>query len=163
MPLILSGDTGVPASGMPTGSVIQTYSGSQDTQLSTTSQMNFSSSLPTIGQGLQIISTSFTPISASSILIFSFNTYATSSGVSNVIFALFEDSTCISAVAPRYAFTGESGWANLIMLRRAASSTTARTYSVRFGTQNPGTVTVNTYPAYVGAPQTTFIIQEIKV
>jgi hypothetical protein len=144
------------------GAVLQVYSGSQDTQLSTTSQMNFSTSLPTTSQGLQIISTSFTPVSSSSILLFSFNTYATSSAISNVVFALFEDSTCISAVAPRYVTVSESGWANLIMLRRAASSTTARTYSVRFGTQNPATVAVNTYPAFVGAPQTTFIIQEIS-
>ena len=37
MPLILSGDTGVPASGMPTGSVIQTVSGTSATTYTTAS------------------------------------------------------------------------------------------------------------------------------
>ena len=37
MPLILSGDTGVPASGMPTGSVIQTVSAVKTDTFSTTS------------------------------------------------------------------------------------------------------------------------------
>jgi len=37
MALILSGDTGVPASGMPTGSVIQTVNSTYSTQVDTTS------------------------------------------------------------------------------------------------------------------------------
>jgi hypothetical protein len=37
MALILSGDTGVPASGMPTGSVIQTVQATYGTQVSTSS------------------------------------------------------------------------------------------------------------------------------
>lgn len=159
--LLSSSAQGIPKSALPTGSVLQVYSASQDTQFSTTSQMNYPATLPTISQGVQVISASFTPISATSILLFWFNTYADNSVVSNTVFALFEDSTCISAIAPRYTTTTESGWANLIMLRRAAGSTSARTYSVRVGTQNPATVRINTYPSYPGAPQTTFIIQEI--
>jgi hypothetical protein len=149
---------------MPAGSVLQAVTVSQSTQLSTSGTMNYSSSLPTISQGLQILSTSFTPISSSSNLIFYFNTYATSSNVSNAIFALFEDSTCISAIAPRYVTTGESQWANLIMLNKSNSSTSARTYSVRFGGQpgNVPTVAVNTYPQYTGAPQTSLIIFEVQ-
>jgi hypothetical protein len=37
MALILSGDTGVPASGMPTGSVIQTVNGTYSSQVNTSS------------------------------------------------------------------------------------------------------------------------------
>lgn len=143
------------------GTVLQVYSASQDTQIATTSQMNYNSSLPTISQGAQIFSTSFTPTSATSVLLFWFNTSATITVQSNITFALFEDSTCVSVSSPRYVTTGESGWACLVMFRKVAGSTSARTYSIRFGPQNAATAAVNTYPIYAGAPQTTFIIQEI--
>ena len=148
----------------PAGSILQVQTVSQDSQLSTTSVMNYSSSLPTISQGVQALSISFTPKSSSSNLVFYFNTYATSSSVSNAIFAMFQDSTCISAIAPRYVTTGESQWANLIMFNRASGSTSARTYSVRFGGQpgNAPLVAINTYPAYAGVPQTSLIIFEVQ-
>ncbi len=56
MPLILSGDTGVPASGMPTGSVIQTVNATYSTQASTSS-----SSFANTG-----LTVSITPTSATS-------------------------------------------------------------------------------------------------
>jgi hypothetical protein len=160
MALILSGDTGVPASGMPTGSVIQTVTVNISSPSNTTSQMNYSSALPTISQGTQACSITFTPIVATSVLYFWFNEYATSSAVSNIIFALFEGNTCISAIAPRYVTNTESGWANVIQMSKAANGT--QTYSVRYGPQNPGTASLNTYPQYTGVPQGAFTIQEIK-
>jgi hypothetical protein len=148
----------------PAGSILQVQTVSQDSQIATSSVMNYSNSLPTIGQGVQALSISFTPKSSSSNLVFYFNTYATTSNVSNAIFAMFQDSTCISAIAPRYVTTGESGWANLIMFNRASGSTSTRTYSVRFGGQpgNAPTVAINTYPQYVGVPQTSLIIFEVQ-
>jgi len=159
----LANCTGFPAVTMPAGSVLQAAFISQDTMISTSVTMNYSSSLPTITQGAQILSRSFTPIKASSTLFFFFNTYGTSSNTSNVIYALFEDSTCISAIAPRFVTAGESGWATVISRSKAAVSTTARTYSVRFGGQpgNAPTCAVNSYPLFAGAPQTTIMILEI--
>lgn len=154
----------VPDANAPSGSVIQAVFVSQDTSISTSVTMNYSNSLPTISQGAQILSQSFTPSKADSTLFFYFNTYGTSSNTSNVIYALFEDSTCISAVAPRFTFSGESGWATNIARHKSAGSTTARTYSVRFGGQpgNNPTCTVNDYPRYAGAPQTTLMILEVS-
>ena len=153
----------IAAAALPAGSVLQAAFISQDTMISTSVTMNYSNSLPTITQGAQILSQSFTPIKASSTLFFFFNTYGTSSNTSNVIYALFEDSTCISAIAPRFTTAGESGWATVISRSKAAVSTTARTYSVRFGGQpgNAPTCTVNSYPIFAGAPQTTIMILEI--
>jgi len=75
MPLILSGDTGVPASGMPTGSVIQT--------LSVTKTDTFSSS-STSFIDITGFSVSITPISTSSkILIVGVLTAST--GLQNTI------------------------------------------------------------------------------
>jgi hypothetical protein len=56
MALILSGDTGVPASGMPTGSVIQTVTATFSTQTSTTSTSYVATGL----------TASITPIASSS-------------------------------------------------------------------------------------------------
>jgi len=60
MPLILSGDTGVPASGMPTGSVIQTVNFAWTTQDQSTTSTSF------VDTGL---SATITPISSSSNII----------------------------------------------------------------------------------------------
>jgi len=73
MPLILSGDTGVPASGMPTGSVIQTV----NAQVSGATVSNSNSFTDVAG-----VSVSITPTSSSSkILVLvrgSYDTYSTS-------------------------------------------------------------------------------------
>ena len=146
-----------------TGSVLQAAFVSQGTSISTTANMNYHSSLPLISQGAQILNQSFTPSKADSTLFFFFNTYGTASNTSNVIYALFEDSACISAIAPRFVTAGESGWATVITRHKAAGSTNTRTYSVRFGGQpgNNPLCKVNDYPLYTGVPQTTLMILEI--
>ena len=148
---------------MPTGSVLQTVYLSQDTAISTSSVMNYHSAAPTISQGAQILTTSFTPKSSSSTIIFWFTTTAYSSGVHNAIFSLFDGSTSIGVTAPRHQHASEAQQTILIMCKSANSNTTARTYSVRGGCQagNSQTVHINTYPAYAGIPQTSLCIQEI--
>jgi len=147
-----------------TGSIIQVQAVSQDITLSTSSTMNYSASLPTISQGAQLLSLSFTPTSSSSILVFNFTTYAYSSVVHNAIFALFEDSTCIAAIAPRHTYVGEAQDAQTILMHKSITNTTPKTYSVRAGCQpgNGATLYVNTYPRYVGVPQTSLVIMEVS-
>ena len=149
--------------GAGVGKVLQAAFVSQDTSITTSANMTYSNSLPLISQGAQILSQSFTPLKADSNLFFFFNTYGTASTVANIIYALFEDSACISAIAPRFTFTGESGWGTVIARHKAAGSTNTRTYSVRFGGQpgNNPVCTVNNYPRYLGVPQTTLMILEI--
>ena len=142
------------------GAVIQvaTANFSYSNTVSTTSQMNYSSSAPTVAQGAQIGSITFTPVSSSSTIILSFGgTYSTNT-VSNIITAMFEGSTCIGAMAPRYPTTGESGWSTMLQLSKSSNGT--QTYTVRFGTQNPGLVSFLAYPAYT-VTQSLFTIMEI--
>ena len=147
----------------PPGTVIQVKAVSQDTAINTSSTMNYHSSLPTISQGAELLSISFTPRTSSSILVFNFTTYAYSSVVHNGIFALFEGSTCIAAIAPRHTYTGEAQDAQTILMHKQITNTTTKTYSVRAGCQpgNGSTIHVNTYPVYSGVPQTSLIITEV--
>ena len=171
MTTTISGSTGIDkvadGADMPAGSVIQVVSVSQDTPISTSSVMDYNV-LPVITQGAEIMSTSFTPASATSHLLLWFNTYSHSNGVHSAPFAIFETdgngSTCIGAIAPRHTYASEAHDATLIMVKKSNTSTTPRTYSVRFGAQanNGKTTHVNTYPRLAGAPQTTLIIQEVS-
>ena len=147
------------------GHVIQQQYVQQDTQITTSATMNYSGSLPTSGQGALVFSKSFTPKSDNSVIQIIFQTYCRSSLEHNAIFALFEDTTCKTAVAPRHRSAGvaEAHDATTMMVNIPNTSTTARTYSVRGGCQpgNGATLDINVYPAYVGVPQTVMIIQEI--
>jgi len=143
------------------GAVLQvaTANFSYSNTVSTTSQMNYSSSAPTVAQGAQIGSITFTPVSSSSTIILSFGgTYSTNT-ISNIITAMFEGSTCIGAMAPRYPTVGESGWSTMLQLSKPSNGT--QTYTVRFGMQNAGLASFLAYPAYT-VTQSMFTIMEIK-
>lgn len=143
------------------GNVIQVVTLQQGTPIATTSQMNYSTTTPSYSQGAEICSVSFIPKVATSKILFTFNTYGDVSTAMNEIFAFFEGTVCINAIAPRFTYTGESGFATLMKFTAPASTTNVRTYSVRFGPQNPGTANVNRYPAFTGMPQTSLVIMEI--
>jgi hypothetical protein len=145
------------------GHVIQQAYIQQDTVISTSTTMNYSSSLPTVGQGALVFSKSFTPKSDNSVIEIFFQTYASSSGVHNAIFALFEDTVCKTAVAPRHTYVSEAQDAQTMMVNIPNTSLTARTYSVRAGCQpgNGATLYINSYPRYIGVPQTVMVIREI--
>jgi hypothetical protein len=146
---------------MYSGSVIQvaTANFSHSNTVSTTGIMNYSSSAPTVAQGAQIGSITFTPVSPSSTIILSFGGTYTTNAVSNIITAMFEGSTCIGAMAPRYVTVGESGWSTMLQLSKPSNGT--QTYTVRFGMQNAGLASFLAYPAYT-VTQSLFTIMEIK-
>jgi hypothetical protein len=141
------------------GKVIQvaTANYSYNNTVSTTSQMNYNST-PTISQGAQIGSITFTPLLSSSTLIFSFGGTYNISAASNLITAIFEGSTCIGAIAPRYVTTGESGFTQLMQLSKASNGT--QTYTVRMGPQNATTAQFLVYPTYT-VTQSLYTIMEI--
>jgi hypothetical protein len=91
MPLILSGDTGVPASGMPTGSVIQTVTATTNTQVSISGTSTYTDS------GLSV---SITPTSSTSKILVIVNqsvyTYRSQDAVRTGV-RLLRDSTVILA------------------------------------------------------------------
>lgn len=87
MPLILSGDTGVPASGMPTGSVIQT--------VSTTKTDTFTSS-STSFTDITGLSVSITPISSSSKILVIYSLMSGENSSNFPLVRLVRDSTVIA-------------------------------------------------------------------
>ena len=145
------------------GHVIQQAYIQQDTAIGTTVTMNYSSALPTSTQGALVFSKVFTPKSTTSVIQINFQTYAYSNGVHNVIYAIFEDTVCKTAIAPRHTYASEPQDAQTMMVNIPNSSLTTRTYSVRFGCQpgNGKAAYINTYPRFAGVPQTVMTLQEI--
>ena len=146
------------------GQVLQVVVVQQDTLIQTSAVGNYHSSLPTISQGVQVLSTSFTPLSSGSTLIFQYTdySYTSSNGAQNNLRALFEGNTCIAAVAPRDHMNGETVNTTVIHMSKASGSTSARTYSVRVSAHNTYNIKVNGYPRYSGVPQTCLQITEIS-
>jgi hypothetical protein len=127
---------------IPTGSILQVYSTNITPDITTTSQMSISAT-PTVAQGAELVSASFTPISASSkIIIQCIGSNVRPTGTSNVIIALFQDSTCLSANTPR-STTAEPEVTLGLLWAGTSGSTSARTYSVRVAPQNAVTLYVN--------------------
>ena len=145
------------------GKVLQMQYVTQDTEITTTTTMNYNSPLPTVSQGTEVCSINFTPVSDSSTIYVQFTTQARSTPTHNAIFALFEDSTCRSAVAPRHTNGGEAEGVQMLHVAFGNSSTNTRLISVRAGCQpsNGDTLYINGYPRYAGAPQTTMVIMEV--
>ena len=157
MALILSGDTGVPASGMPAGSVIQTVQASYSTSVSTSSSSYVTTNL----------TASITPTSATSkiLITYTLGDVSTSSPNSGVSVAVFKNGSqltpqtnsrlCYIDTSATEAFAINSGPSHYYDSPATTSSTT---YAVYFNNGGGGTATVfrdNTYGS--------ILLQEIKV
>jgi len=134
MALILSGDTGVPASGMPTGSVIQVVNATYSTQT------NNASTTP-VDTGL---TATITPLFSNSKILVIVNQNGNSSYTANVgiTFTLLRGSSVITTFATYYntATTADTQDAATSYLDSPAttSATTYKTQMVK--SQNSGTV-----------------------
>jgi hypothetical protein len=155
MALILSGDTGVPASGMPTGSVIQTVNANlQIGQNSTTSTSFVSSPL----------TASITPTSSSSKIFIVVNSVGVSSSASYVsVYTIYRNSTNLGS-STGLTFVGGAGIdAPLSMSYLDSPATTSSTtYTVYFRMNNASGT------AYLGdtiggtSPFSSITLMEIK-
>ena len=154
MALILSGDTGVPASGMPTGSVIQTVSASYAT--------------PTNTSGTTLVDTgltaSITPTSATSkILILVTMNGLLNGGTANtgIKLAILRGATNINTFAEYTCYISSSS----ALIASAAgnyldspNTTSSTTYKIQFSRRDgSGTVSVQ-----ANSDSSTIILQEIK-
>jgi hypothetical protein len=146
MPLILSGDTGVPASGMPTGSVIQTVSASNTTQFSTSSTSWTATP----------ITASITPISSTSKILVAATMcwYGTGQGTINRGATNLGNAT--------YGFielnnTNAFEWSVAISYLDSPATTSSTTYTIYVKATSPYSVWTNINPT-----TTTITLQEIK-
>tara|TARA_R100001510_G_scaffold39942_1_gene36348 strand:+ start:225 stop:755 length:531 start_codon:yes stop_codon:yes gene_type:complete len=88
---------------------------------------------PTVSEGAEVFTIAFTPTAATSTLLIqaSFQLSA-NTNTQYLVWTLFEDSTCLGAWSNTSAYNNNGSTATL-NVPRAASSTSARTYSVRAG------------------------------
>lgn len=138
-------------SGAGGGKVLQ-FASNQSAIGSGTTSIPQDNTIPTITEGTEIFSLAFTPTASNSNLLIQMDCQmsAANNGV-YIVWALFEDSTCIGAWS-NYITASNNGCIINFNIVRAASSTSARTYSVRAGrasgtsgTYYYGYVTGNSY------------------
>ena len=159
MALILSGDTGVPASGMPTGSVIQTVNATYGSSTTTTSS-TFSDT------GL---TASITPISSTSKILVLVNLCGCGKRTSNTSLQLklVRNSTDILKIDENAAYTDntnriEIGSVSATYLDSPAT-TSSTTYKVQFASSgNNSLVQINDYYNSNGNTNSTITLLEIK-
>ena len=154
MALILSGDTGVPASGMPAGSVIQTVTGTTTSPQTTTSTsyVNFSH-----------LNTSITPTSASSkilVIVGPLNIYNGSANA-NMQITLYRGATNLGGANGYFFYAYGSNTLNLafpttITYTDSPATTSSVTYGI-YGKTSSGTMDFNN-----GNSQLSMILMEIK-
>ena len=125
----------VPAARLPvTGRLLKMQTLVDQNHYSTTSVIAFDGTSPTISEGVQVMSQSYTPVANNSQLLHVLSaslTNASAGGV--VIWAMFNGSTNIGSFANT---TGSSATWNQFTnqaYESSSGSTSARTYSVRFG------------------------------
>ena len=114
------------------GKVLQ-FASDQSTNTTSSTTIPQDSTAPTISEGAEVFSISFTPTaSTSSLLIQASFQLASNANAKYAVWALFEDSTCIGAWSDQIDFSNNGMVASFNVVR-SASSTSARTYSVRAG------------------------------
>lgn len=130
-----------------TGKIAQVIFTSDGTSKSTTSAIPLDNTIPQSGEGAAYteLDTTITPTNASSTLLIRVNLPISASTASAAAAALFRDS---GADALRTGWTSIGGAGNLssitIETSVAASSTSATTFKIRFGSIGPGTININT-------------------
>jgi len=143
MALILSGDTGVPASGMPSGSVIQTVTYSGNAIESSTTSTSYQASL---------LTASITPIATTSKILILISTQATNTTMGNDNFMTIYRNGVTNLASGTYADlglyrgatsgTGYIGEQAHISFLDSPSSTSATTYTLYFKASAAGTAYV---------------------
>lgn len=129
----------VPAARLPgtLGKVLQMQVFTNQSQFSTTSNIPADGTTPTISEGIQVASRTFTPTAANSQLIHVLNVFTGgNSGEALSSFSIFRGNTNIGSFAD---ITGDSGHFKTVMgqtVESSAATTSQITYTIRFGTQS---------------------------
>jgi len=129
----------VPAARLPggLGKVLQMQVYTNQSQFSTTSNIPADGTTPTISEGIQVASRTFTPTATNSQLIHVLNVFTGgNSGEALSSFSIFRGNTNIGSFAD---ITGDSGHFKTVMgqtVESSAATTSQITYTIRFGTQS---------------------------
>ena len=157
MALILSGDTGVPASGMPTGSVIQTVNASYSTQTSSSSSTYADTGL----------TASITPSSSSSKILVLVSLVGVFKETNNTsaFFKLVRSSTDLITMDTVAGYTNSTGSIGIGSVSSnyldSPATTLSTTYKVQLKSANNNAAVYINYNGY-GAITSTITLLEIK-
>lgn len=123
------------------GGVIQTVIGTISST-SSNSQIPFDNTTPTSGEGVQLWSQSFTPLSASSTIVITTDSFYTVNSSANVFVtgAIFNGTTNIGSQLLGFSTDTGEGGNFCVITTEDSGSTTARTYSFRAGPNSNVTV-----------------------
>lgn len=147
------------------GGKLLKFASDQGANTSSSATIPQDNTVPTISEGTEVFSIAFTPTAATSTLLIQAD-FQLSAGSNSqyLMWTLFEDSTCIGAWSHASPYSNNGGLASF-NVPRAASSTSARTYSVRAGCSSGtgGTVYIgDVYSNNYGALNANYMtIQEI--
>lgn len=127
------------------GTLLQ-FASDQSANTSNSATIPQDNTAPTVTEGTEVFSIAFTPTAATSTLLMqaAFQ-LSTSANGKYFIWSMFEDSTCIGSWSG-YSTASNNGLVASLNVVRAASSTSARTYSVRAGCASGTAGTI-----YIGA------------
>lgn len=122
------------------GSVIQVVSGETSSEFSIATAMS-AGSTPQSTDGVEVVTATITPKSATSVLLIEFRANGSSNNVAaNHSIALFRDSTASALAAAHNTFGAATGgntdYRLDIQHRLVAGSTTATTFKIRIGPSN---------------------------
>ena len=151
----------------PAGAVLQTVKGTPYTANSNlTATIPDDDRIPQIGEGTQIISASITPSSASNRILIRFSGFAAASSGSTGVIALFRDSTA-NAIYASAQHSGSGGTSQQILVdyEDLPATTSATTYSIRFGPVGGQTWRFNGDASnryFGGSAAANIFLQEIK-
>ena len=125
----------------PTGAVLQVATGSL-AQTSFNTVMPYGSAVPTITNGTEVVSVSFTPKSSTSTIIFSVNSFYTMASSSDVyaIGALFDNTSCMAAFLLGFTTNTGNGSSFQVQGQWLSGSTATRTLSFRAGPNTAATM-----------------------
>ena len=164
---VLTNCTGVVASALPAGSVLQVKNYQFATVATTSVTIPFDNTIPQITEGGQFLSLAITPVSATSKLYIQVNYWVSVSLANHVISALFQDSTANAlAATTAYMATSTGSLQNSINYFMTSGTTSSTTFTVRAGSGNAGTVTFNGQNAgqiFGGVGYSSITIMEIAV
>jgi hypothetical protein len=135
-------DSGTQWNQLSTGHILQQVFGNIPAQTGT-AQTTYGNTAPTISQGFQIWSTSFTPISSTSTILIMFALMLDdNTSARQITTTVFGNSALLGSTSSYLTTTGKPIDASIIRTHNPGSTSTI-TYSARVGAYGSGTVYVN--------------------
>jgi hypothetical protein len=126
----------------------------------TTATPAYDSSKPQISEGDQVFSRAFTPLRDDSVIRVTFYFTSDVNAASQVVFAIFKNSTADAVAADAFrSIASSTAFTGGLVFEESSGSTSSRTYSVRGGTAS-GTITLNGSNTLGGLRQCYLLIEE---